>query len=890
MKKFLLSAAVMSLSVGVSAQSIGDEPANYQVNHAKFKSGGVAEQVPGAFRAGGGSSAVQFWGGDTIFAETWSDGFNGDPGNGSWSSTTNTWEYRGPSTTPDVSQGSQGAYGGAQPIQSPTTANGFVIFDSDYLDNGGVANAFGTGSNPAIPGGHDGYLESPTIDLSAYGDVYIDMYSTFRRLLSTAHVVFSTDNGATWTDTLTVFGDDHPVNAGAPGQPDLVNPVRTTVPLPCGVAGNGQVKMRLYFDGTECNAGGLCAYYYWMVDDIYLLEAPDYDLSMDQVWYGSPDLLTARTSTKYYGQVPSNQAAQDTVRVSGRISNKGGSAQANTRMEVYVNGILDETSISVNMPAICGANDSLFVSNFLDMDRSPGRYEIDFVSTSDNPNIILEDDTITHIVDVTDTAYSWVRRDNVSDNGTAFTQLTSYELASEIVIHQDDTVKGFDFFISESNNGDPSIIFKVYAVDAQGAVSQTPLIQEFASLNDNLGGNWVNFSVQPTAIPAGKYLLGWEAVGDTIRWAVDSEVGHNRAVLINTQGQWQFFADDVNFRAPAIQLNVAGADCPPVTGEVISTTDAGCGLSDGSAEVSADDPSNSIVWPDQTTGPVNTGLAAGVYEVSIVDGNNCVGIVEVIIDNAEAPERSGNGLNIFQDISCNASNDPDGTRSSDGVLEPDFTGGASPYNFVWPDGDTTRSNDANNGRKDNLGAGSYRITVIDDANCEAFSQGFVTLLPPQLMEVTANHVSANPSGTITAAVTNGVAPFTYLWNTNETTETINSDEPEPFTYEVTVTDDNGCTAESSVEPTGTGDLEIVEGINVYPNPNSGRFNVEFNNLNDEFTLVLRNMVGQIVGQERVNVNGTNTRVMDFDNLSSGVYLLEVRSSKGQRAVYQVSIK
>lgn len=889
MKKVLLSAAAMSFGLFASAQStIGDEPANHAIDHAIFSKGGLSEQMPGSVRAGGGSSSIQFWG-DTIFVETWSDGFNGDPGNGAWTvDGPNSWEYRGPGTTPDVSQGSRGAYGGAAPIASPTAANGFVIFDSDYLDNGGTAGAFGTGSNPAIPGGHDGYLESPTFDLTGYSNVFIDVHSTFRRLLSTAHVVFSTDNGATWTDTLDVFDDTHPVNAGAPNQPPLQNPIRTTVPIPCNVPGNPQVKMRLYFNGTECNANNLCAYYYWMVDDIYLLEAPDYDLSMDQVWFGSPFLLSPRTSTKYYGQIPANQAANDTVRVSGEISNKGSSAQPNTRMEVYVNGTPELASNSVAMPAQCGISDSLFASTFLDLDRAPGRYVIDFVSESDNPNVLLQDDTITRIIDITDTAYSWVRRDNVIDNGTAFTQLTSYEIGLEIDIFQDDTVKGFDFFVSDFNNGNPSIVFKLYEIDAQGAI--TELVQEFTTLSGNFNGNWANFPTPDVPITAGKYLLGWEAVGDTIRWATDGEIGHNNAILINSQGQWQFFAPSTNFRAPAIQLNTAGADCPPITGQVVNTTEAGCGLDDGSAEVAPDDPNVSIIWPDQTTGPINNNLGAGVYNVSFVDDNNCVGTVEVIIDNANAPERVGSGLSVFQEISCNFTNDPDGTKSADGVLEPDFTGGTAPYRFIWTNGDTTLSTN-NSGRLTDLGAGSYRVTVVDDANCEAFSQGFVTIVPPAQMEANAAHTTANPSGTITAEVTaGGEAPFSYEWNTGATTQTINSDEPEPFTYEVTVTDDNGCIAEADVTPTGTGDLEMVEGINVYPNPNTGQFNVEFSNLNDEYTITLRNMVGQIVGTERVNVNGSNVHVMNYDNLSSGMYLLEVNSAKGARAVYRVSIK
>ena len=61
------------------------------------------------------------------------------------------WEYRGPNTTPSNSVGSRGAYMSAQtPIASATASNGFVIFDSDYLDNGGIAGNFGNGPVPYI--------------------------------------------------------------------------------------------------------------------------------------------------------------------------------------------------------------------------------------------------------------------------------------------------------------------------------------------------------------------------------------------------------------------------------------------------------------------------------------------------------------------------------------------------------------------------------------------------------------------------------------------------------------------------------------------------------------------------------------------------------------------
>ena len=57
------------------------------------------------------------------------------------------WEYRGTTTTPNNSIGSRGAYSNANsgPIQSASSSNGFVIFDSDYLDNNGIAGNFGNG-------------------------------------------------------------------------------------------------------------------------------------------------------------------------------------------------------------------------------------------------------------------------------------------------------------------------------------------------------------------------------------------------------------------------------------------------------------------------------------------------------------------------------------------------------------------------------------------------------------------------------------------------------------------------------------------------------------------------------------------------------------------------
>ncbi|NBU70126.1 MAG: hypothetical protein EBS53_01540, partial [Bacteroidetes bacterium] len=83
-------------------------------------------------------------------ASTWTNqGFEG-LNLGTTPDTTGVWEYRGPATTPNTGTGSRGAYGTANlTVQSSTPANGFMVFDSDWLDNNGVQGAFGQGIFPA---------------------------------------------------------------------------------------------------------------------------------------------------------------------------------------------------------------------------------------------------------------------------------------------------------------------------------------------------------------------------------------------------------------------------------------------------------------------------------------------------------------------------------------------------------------------------------------------------------------------------------------------------------------------------------------------------------------------------------------------------------------------
>lgn len=197
------------------------------------------------------------------------------------------WEYRGTATTPSNASGSRGAYSGVNstpptnlPVLSPTAGNGFVIFDSDWRDNNGVAGAFGTGSAPAP---HLSALTSPTINLQNEDYVELSFYSYHRYFEGRALVVFSSDGGLTWPDTVAA----HPgIAVNAASNRDAF----VTINASNFIGGAQNARVRFLFDGTYDDPGAQGAgqgYYFWMIDDIEINPLPKFEVRFTP-WGGAP--------------------------------------------------------------------------------------------------------------------------------------------------------------------------------------------------------------------------------------------------------------------------------------------------------------------------------------------------------------------------------------------------------------------------------------------------------------------------------------------------------------------------------------------------------------------------------------------------------------------------
>lgn len=132
-----------------------------------------------------------------------------------------------------------------------------------------------------------------------------------------------------------------------------------------------------------------------------------------------------------------------------------------------------------------------------------------------------------------------------------------------------------------------------------------------------------------------------------------------------------------------------------------------------------------------------------------------------------------------------------------------------PLAVLWSTGDTT-----SNGLF-GVPAGTYGVTVTDARGCVVDTAG-ITLTEPTALNVTLDTIIDNDCGGVTigsiqVSVSGGVAPYSYLWNTGDTTQDLFN--LGAGNYILTVTDSNNCTWISPVwvvvEPGGAIAIDTV---------------------------------------------------------------------------------
>ncbi|HTA81857.1 MAG TPA: gliding motility-associated C-terminal domain-containing protein [Bacteroidia bacterium] len=130
-----------------------------------------------------------------------------------------------------------------------------------------------------------------------------------------------------------------------------------------------------------------------------------------------------------------------------------------------------------------------------------------------------------------------------------------------------------------------------------------------------------------------------------------------------------------------------------------------------------------------------------------------------------------------------------GSNNGSATVTPTPTGA---YTYKWSDGQTTQT-------ATSLSAGTYTVIVSVSGGCSDTTQVTVSNSGgPTLSSISRTDVVCygTNTGTATANVTGGVSPFTYSWNSGQSTSSVNA--LNAGTYTCTVTDKNGCKSTDTV--------------------------------------------------------------------------------------------
>jgi gliding motility-associated-like protein len=216
---------------------------------------------------------------------------------------------------------------------------------------------------------------------------------------------------------------------------------------------------------------------------------------------------------------------------------------------------------------------------------------------------------------------------------------------------------------------------------------------------------------------------------------------------------------------------------------VTTSTNVSCfGANNGQAEVNITGGTApyTIRWSDGNTASTRNGLAPGNYEIVVTDANGCISRRNVIITQPAPLLVTDQVVNV----SCFGGND--------GNVTLDITGGNGPFNITWRNINTNQQVGVGPSIN-NLPAGSYRATIIDQLGCSAIRDFVISqpAAPLSAQPIIADvRCAGEGNGIIDLVVTGGTAPYTYSWSSGETTRSINNKSG--GTYTVNITDSRGC--------------------------------------------------------------------------------------------------
>ncbi|TVR80267.1 MAG: hypothetical protein EA412_04980 [Chitinophagaceae bacterium] len=332
------------------------------------------------------------------------------------------------------------------------------------------------------------------------------------------------------------------------------------------------------------------------------------------------------------------------------------------------------------------------------------------------------------------------------------------------------------FAIDDDNCSSDTLSFTLNAPVSPEIVVDT-LIQPSCGLND---GEISVFAINGTE----PYSFLWS---DGQSSSIVTGLGSGNHTVIVT---------DSLFCSDTLDISLTDFNQPVVNDINLEVIETPCGLAEG--EITGITVSGSspflFEWVDSLGNTVSSSsnnadvidLEKGLYTLFITDDEGC----ETVYGPVQLEDM---GLPFITDTVVLQ---PQSCENPDGFISVDVSGGTGDYTYIW-------SHDANLNapQAENLSSGSYSVTIEDvgGSDCSVEKTFSLSNANDVVIELSTENISChgNADGSASVSVTEGVAPYQYFWSNGDTTET--TENLNPGSYQIEVTDANQCVASLSFD-------------------------------------------------------------------------------------------